>query len=169
VVVDGKYAKGPFLKPAMSLAMTVVSRLLKDAAQWTAPGPRVPGRRGSPRYYRDRRIELAKRAGSIEVGRPASSTCMARDQEAVPAVCGEVAAAGGAILVVMADEPGVWVTFFCTDVAAGVAEILATVADRFALESAFRDCKEVVGPASSKCGSRGQPSARSTSASGRSR
>ena len=31
VVVDGAYAKAPFLKPAMSLGMTVVSRLRKNA------------------------------------------------------------------------------------------------------------------------------------------
>jgi hypothetical protein len=49
VVVDGAYAKAPFLKPAMALGMTVVSRLRKDAALWTVPAPRVPGRRGRPR------------------------------------------------------------------------------------------------------------------------
>ena len=32
VVADGAYAKAPFLKPAMALGMTVVSRLRKDAA-----------------------------------------------------------------------------------------------------------------------------------------
>jgi hypothetical protein len=37
------------------------------------------------------------------------------------------------------------VGFFCTDVEASVEEVLATVADRFALETAFRDCKQVVG------------------------
>ncbi len=63
VVVDGAYAKAPFLKPAMSLGMTVVSRLRKDAALWTVPGPRVAGRRGRPRIYGENRIELAKRAG----------------------------------------------------------------------------------------------------------
>ncbi len=63
VVVDGAYAKAPFLKPAMSLGMTVVSRLRKDAALWTVPGPRVAGRRGRPRIYGENRIDLAKRAG----------------------------------------------------------------------------------------------------------
>ena len=63
VVVDGAYAKAPFLKPAMALGMTVVSRLRKDAALWTVPGPRVAGRRGRPRIYGENRIELAKRAG----------------------------------------------------------------------------------------------------------
>ena len=49
VLVDWVYAKAPFLKPAMSLGMTLVSRLRKDAALWTVPGPRVAGRRGRPR------------------------------------------------------------------------------------------------------------------------
>jgi hypothetical protein len=37
------------------------------------------------------------------------------------------------------------VAFFCTDPNASVDEILATVVDRFALETTFRDCKEIVG------------------------
>ena len=53
--------------------------------------------------------------------------------------------AGGAIRVVLVDEPTGWVAFFGTDPAATVADILTAVANRFALETAFRDCKEVVG------------------------
>ena len=44
--------------------MTVVSRLRKDAALWTVPGPRPTGTAaGRPRIYGERRIDLAKRAG----------------------------------------------------------------------------------------------------------
>ncbi|MGB2612440.1 MAG: hypothetical protein WBC80_25990 [Isosphaeraceae bacterium] len=57
------YAKAPFLNPAMSLGMTVVSRLGKDAVLLTVLGTRTPGRRGRPRVYTEGRIELAKRAG----------------------------------------------------------------------------------------------------------
>src|SRR4051794_39688037 len=46
VVADGAYAKKEFLKPAVSLGMTVVSRLRKDAALWSVPGPKPRGRRG---------------------------------------------------------------------------------------------------------------------------
>ena len=53
--------------------------------------------------------------------------------------------AGGAIRVVLVEEPTGWVAFFCTDVSAPVADILTAVADRFSLEITFRDCKEVVG------------------------
>src|SRR5450631_3218364 len=46
VVVDGAYANAPFLKPAMALGMTVVSRFRKDAALWSVPGPPRKGQRG---------------------------------------------------------------------------------------------------------------------------
>jgi hypothetical protein len=52
---------------------------------------------------------------------------------------------GGRIRVLLVDEPGGWVAFFCTDANASVVELLATVADRFSLEYIFRDCNEVVG------------------------
>jgi hypothetical protein len=63
VVADGAYAKAPFLKSMRALAVTVVSRLRKDSALWTVPGPRAPHRRGPNRIYGERRIDLAKRAG----------------------------------------------------------------------------------------------------------
>jgi hypothetical protein len=53
--------------------------------------------------------------------------------------------AGGAIQVVLVDEPTGWAAFFCTDPAATGADILGSVAGRFGLETAFRDLKEVVG------------------------
>lgn len=63
VVADGAYAKAPFLKPAKELRMTAVSRLRKDAALWTVPGPKPPGRRGPAPTYGDCRVDLAERAG----------------------------------------------------------------------------------------------------------
>jgi hypothetical protein len=53
--------------------------------------------------------------------------------------------AGGVIRVMLVDEPTGWRAYFCTDPSASVADILAAVADRFSLETAFRDCKEIVG------------------------
>src|SRR6185312_525071 len=63
VVADGAYAKAAFLKPAKGMGMTVVSRLRKDSALRTVPGPPTPGRRGRPRVYGQEKIDLAKRAG----------------------------------------------------------------------------------------------------------
>ena len=146
VVADGAYAKANFLKPAKGLGMTVVSRLRKDAALWTVPGPKPAGRRGpAPTYGKDK-VSLAKRAGqrrgwSSEVfdlyGKPTRKRYKTFVATWRPA--------GGAIRVVLVEEPTGWVAFFCTDVSAPVADILTAVADRFSLEITFRDCKEVVG------------------------
>ncbi len=45
------------------LGVTVISRLRKDAALCTLPGPKRPGQRGRRRLYGEQRIDLAKRAG----------------------------------------------------------------------------------------------------------
>jgi hypothetical protein len=146
VVADGAYAKAAFLRPMKTLGVTVVSRLRKDAALRTEPGPRRPGRRGRPRRYGERRIDLAKRAGQrrgwshgtfILYGKPAAKRYKTFGATWPPA--------GGAIRVLLVQESHGWRAFFCSDPAAGVADILTAVADRFALEIAFRDCKEVVG------------------------
>jgi hypothetical protein len=60
VVADGASAKAPFRKPAKSLGRTGVSRLRKDAAWWSVPGPKPPGRRGPAPTSGDRRIELSR-------------------------------------------------------------------------------------------------------------
>jgi hypothetical protein len=146
VVADGAYAKAAFLKPLRALAVTVVSRLRKDSALWTVPGPRVPHRRGPNRIYGEQKIDLAKRAGQRRgwaagtfdlYGKPTAKKYKTFVATWRPA--------GGAIRVVLVDEPKGWVAFFCTDPAATVADILGTVAGRFRLEITFRDLKEVVG------------------------
>ena len=77
VVADGAYAQAAFLKPLHALGVTVVSRLRKDAALCSVPGPRRPGQRGRTRRYGERRIDLAKRAGQKRGWRSACSTCTA--------------------------------------------------------------------------------------------
>ena len=146
VVADGAYAKAPFLKPMRALAVTVVSRLRKDAALWGVPGPRPSHRRGPNRIYGEHRIDLAKRAGQRRgwvtgtfdlYGKPTVKTYKTFVATWRPA--------GGAIRVVLVDEPAGWVAFFCTDPAATVADVLTAVANRVSLETCFRDLKEVVG------------------------
>ena len=146
MVADGAYAKKAFLKPAKALGMTVVSRLRKDAALRTLPGPKLPGRRGPAPTYGDRRVELAKRAGQRRgwvtgvfdlYGAP-----VVKRYKTFLATWRPV---GGAIRMVLVDEPNGGRAFFCTDTSASVAAFLGMVADRFSLEITFRDCKEIVG------------------------
>jgi DDE superfamily endonuclease len=146
VVADGAYAKAAFLKPVTALGVVVVSRLRKDAALRTVPGPRPAGRRGPDRKYGEGRISLAKRAGQRRGWRSGTfelyGKVVAKRYKTFVATWRP---AGGAIRVVLVDGPRGWVAFFCTDPAAGVADVLGLVAERFSLETAFRDVKEVVG------------------------
>jgi hypothetical protein len=146
VVADGAYAKKEFLKPAKALGMTVVSRLRKDAALWSVPGPKPPGRRGPAPTYGDRRIDLAKRAGQRRGWTTEAFNLYGeRVTKRYKTFLATWHPAGGLIRVVLVDEPTGWRAYFCTDASAGVAAILETVADRFSLEITFRDCKEIVG------------------------
>src|SRR5262249_22192504 len=63
VVVDGGYAKAPFLKPALHAGVAVVGRLRKDAGLRDLPRPRRRRGPGRPRTYGPNKISLAKRAG----------------------------------------------------------------------------------------------------------
>lgn len=146
VVADAAYAKAASLKPAICLGRTVVSRLRKDAALRTAPGPRPPGRRGRPRTYGEDVIDPAKRGGQRR-GWSAGvfdlyGEAMVRRSETFPATWRP---AGGAIRVVPVDEPTGWRAFFCTDPSASVADVPEAVADRFGPEISVRDGEAVVG------------------------
>jgi hypothetical protein len=148
VVADGAYAKANFLKPAKALGMTVVSRLRCDAALWSLPlaipaGQRGPGR---PRVYGTERVSLAKRAGQRRGWTTEGFTLYGeRVSKRYKTFLATWKPAGGVIRVVLVDEPAGWRAFFCTDPSATAADILTAVADRFTLETTFRDCKEVVG------------------------
>jgi hypothetical protein len=146
VVADGAYAKADFLKPAADLGMTVVSRLRKDAALRTVPGPRPAGKRGRPRTYGPDVIDLAKRAGQRRGWSSETFTLYGvATVKKYKTFLATWRPAGGVIRVVLVDEPAGWRAYFCTDTSASVADILGMVADRFSLEITFRECKQVVG------------------------
>jgi len=145
VVADGAYAKAALLKPLSGLGVVVVSRLRRDAALWTVPVGRT-GRRGRPRKYGTERVSLAKRAGQKRGWTTGTFELYGKPTEKrYKTFAATWGPAGGAIRVVLVAEPNGWVAFFCTDPAATVADILGCVADRFSLETTFRDCKEIVG------------------------
>ena len=146
LVADGAYAKASFLKPVLRMGVTVVSRLRKDACLWTLPGPRQSGKRGRPRKYGEKRIRLSNRAGQgrgwttaefVLYGKKTTKRYKTFEATWRPV--------GGAIGVVLVDEPTGWRAYFCTDTKATAEAILTQVADRFSIETAFRDVKEVVG------------------------
>src|SRR3954467_8913405 len=89
--------------------MTVVSRLRRDAALRTVPGPKPAGRRGpAPTYGKDV-IDLAKRAGQRRGW--SSDTFELYGGKAVKKYKTFLATwrpAGGVIRVVLVDEPTGW-------------------------------------------------------------
>jgi hypothetical protein len=126
--------------------MTAVSRLRKDAALRTLPGPRPAGKRGRPRTYGPDVIDLAKRGGRRRGW--STGTFDLYGEGVVKQYKTFLATrrpAGGVIRVVLVDEPTGWRAYFCTDASATVGDILTAVADRFSLEIAVRECKQVVG------------------------
>src|SRR3954468_19427894 len=148
VVADGAYAKEEFLKPAIGLGMTAVSRLRCDAALWSLPPVIPPDQKGPgrPRVYGTERISLAKRGGRRRGWTTEAFTLYGeRVTKRYKTFLATWKPAGGVIRVVLVDEPTGWRAYFCTDPSASLADILTTVADRFSLEITFRDCKEVVG------------------------
>jgi hypothetical protein len=148
IVVDGAYAKRPFLKRALAVGAVVVSRLRKDAALWSVPEvvpaeQRGPGR---PRQYGPKRISLAKRAGHARGWlRGAFELYGETVTKTYKTFLATYKPAGGLIRVVLVKEVDGWVAYFCTKVEASVQEILETVADRSAIEQNFHDVKEVHG------------------------
>jgi hypothetical protein len=146
VVADGAYASRPFLRPVLAAGATVVSRLRRNAELWSEPAARRPGQRGRPRVYGDRRVSLGRRAA--HPGGWASATFTLYGKSVVKKYKTFVATwkpAGGRIRVVVVSEVKGWRAYFCTDPTASPETILSTVADRFALEEAFRDIKQAVG------------------------
>jgi hypothetical protein len=146
VVADGAYAKAAFLKPVIAAGVTVVSRLRKDAALCSLPGPRRAGQRGRPRVYGEHRISLAKRAGQRRGWQTETFDLYGRaTTKTYKTFLATWRPAGGVLRVVLVQEPHGWVAFFCTAPTASVADILGAVSDRFSLETAFRDAKQIVG------------------------
>jgi hypothetical protein len=146
LVADGAYAKKDVLKAAKELGITVVSRLRKDAALRTLPAPKPAGRRGPAPTYGRKAVDLAKRASQKRGwSRGVFELYDGAAVERYKTFLATWRPAGGVIRVVLVDEPTGWRAYFCTDPAATVADVLTTIADRFSLEIAFREVKEVVG------------------------
>jgi hypothetical protein len=147
LAVDGAYAKKPFLRPVLSLGFVVFSRLRKDADLRTLPpARRRRGQRGPLRRYGKGKIDLAKRAGQKRGWQ--KLVCVQYGRRVVKTVKTFLATwrpAGGVIRVVLVRERSGWLAFFCTDVSVSAEQILEVMADRGAIEQAFKDVKEVWG------------------------
>lgn len=147
VVVDGFYAKRPFLKAAAAARVAVVSRLRRDAGLRTLPVPPRQGRRrGRPPLYGPGRISLAKRAGHKRGWQEASARQYGEVRiKRIKTFLATWPPAGGCIRVVLVREKHDWLALFSTEPLMTAEEILSLAADRFSIEQDFHDLKEVEG------------------------
>lgn len=147
-VVDGAYAKRPFLRPAQQQGFTVISRLRKDAALWSLPAVVPPSQRGPgrPPTYGKQRLSLAKRAGQTRGWQEVE--CVQYNHKVSKTIKTFLATwkpAGGVIRVVIVKEENDWLPYFSDDPEVTAEEILEAMADRGAEEQTFKDVKEVWG------------------------
>jgi hypothetical protein len=146
VVVDGGYAKRPFLRPAQEGGWVVVGRLRKDAALWSLPLPKPPSQPGPQPTYGKGRLSRALRAGHKRGWQRVE--CVQYGEKVQKTIKTSLATwkpAGGVIRVVLVQEDDGWVAFFCTRPEATAQEVLEAAADRNALEQTNKDVKEVWG------------------------
>jgi hypothetical protein len=146
VVVDGGYAKKPFLRGAKKAGFTVVSRLRKDAALYSLPEPKPKGRRGPQATYGKERISLAKRAGQTRGWEQVE--CVQYGEKVTKTIKTFLATwrpAGDVIRVVIVKEKDGWIPLFSPSHEVTAVEILEAMADRNAEEQVFKDGKGVWG------------------------
>jgi hypothetical protein len=146
VVIDGGYAKAPFLRPVLASGAVVIGRLRRDAALFSPPPKKKPGTRGRPRKYGKERIDLRRQVARRKGWETVLCTIYGREVEkTVMTFLATWRPAGGLIRVVLIQEEGGWLPLFCTDASLSVKEIIETFADRATIEQNYHDLKEVWG------------------------
>jgi len=146
VVVDGAYAKKPFLKAATQANVTVFSRLRRDAALRNLPRSRRAGQRGRPATYGSQAIRLALRAGQTRGWQTLRVRQYGEDRDKrIKTFEATWRPAGGRIRVVLVQEETGWLAYFSTDVSQTAERILTVMAQRMTIEQVFHDLKEVEG------------------------
>ena len=147
VVFDGAYAAGPLIKPLVQSGITVISRLRRDAKLTDLPPARQASKRGRPRKYGLNRIDLKKRAEHPQGWTSTSYVCrggaVLRRYKTFMAT---TTIADDPILVVIVEfNNGEWAAYFSTDTNIATEQLLETIADRWSIEEAFHDTKEIWG------------------------
>jgi len=146
IVTDGGFTKAGFLKPVITMGVTVITRLRKDAALHSLVKPVKKRKRGRPRKYGKRiylQDEVAKRQGWFSI----NVMLYGREEtKKVKIFKATYKPAGREVMVLIVREnKNSWRAFMCTNLLATAEEILEAVADRFAIEQNFHDLKEIEG------------------------
>lgn len=145
-VADGAYFARDLIVPLVDAGATFVCRLRRDAKLFGLPVNRA-GQRGRRRKYGKNTLSLASRASRREGWEPISynargvmNTVRCKSFLATSRVV------GGVIRVVIVEyRRGQWAAYMSTDAQMTAEQIMTAVADRWSIEEAFHDVKEVWG------------------------
>jgi len=156
LVCDSAYA-GRTLLESRPANVQVVSRLRLDAALWTPPPPRRPGRRGRPRR-RGRRLPTPKAlAAARRRWQPVPVSIYGQTlttQVFVLRALWYAALRDQPLRIVLVRDPAgrrQLDAFFCTDLSVGAAFVVEAYARRWTLEVTFHDAKQYLGLAEPQC------------------
>jgi len=146
IVTDGGFTKARFLKPAIRMGATIITRLRKDAALHTLLKPVKKRKRGRPRKY-GKRIYLRNKAAEKRGWFKVMVTLYGRQEtKQVKLFSATYRPAGGEVLVLIVREAiDCWRAYMCTNLSATAQQILEAVSDRMAIEQNFHDLKEIEG------------------------
>ena len=146
IVTDGGFTKARFLKPAILLGVTVITRLRKDAALHGLLKPVKKRKPGRPRKY-GQRIYLSNKAAEKRGWFSIKVTLYGRQEtKQIKLFRATYHPAGGRVLVLIVREAiDCWRAYMCTNLSATAEQILEAVSDRMAIEQNFHDLKEIEG------------------------
>lgn len=145
-VADGFYTKRPFVRPVMAAGVTLVGRLPRNAALRTMPRRGRGRHRGRRRKYGLQAVSLAKRGANRRGWQEMECEVYGvKTVKRIKTFLATHATFGGAIRVVIVEEPTGPQFFYATQTTAGVREIVEAFADRAAIEQVFHDVKEAWG------------------------
>ncbi len=146
IVTDGGFTKARFLKPAITMGATIITRLRKDAALHDLLKPVKKRKRGRPRKY-GKRIYLAEKAAEKRGWFWIKVTLYGRQQtKQVKLFKATYRPAGGLVVVLIVREAvDCFRAYRCTNLSATAEQILEAVSDRMAIEQNFADLKEIEG------------------------
>jgi hypothetical protein len=147
VVVDGGYAKKPFVQAVWRPTRHLLSRLRSDTVIYDEPPPREPGKRGAPRKYGSKHKAREWAAAESEPWEETKLRLYGRVRRVrYKTRVGLQRALGVTIrLVAVRLDAGAVVFLFSTDTALSALAILRIYCGRFPIETAFRDSKQHFG------------------------
>jgi hypothetical protein len=150
VVVDGGYAKEPFLKPLVDankndeVKTDVITRPRRDAVLHDVPSEEKEKRRGRKRKYGKNRINLKKRAAHTQGWEEVQCTTYGKTKtKKYKTFLATTKLTRGIVrIVIVKESDGRWIPLLSTNIDLTAKEIIESYSDRYSIEENYQALKE---------------------------